>query len=176
MEKEKSINKVPIDIVFQLEEIGKEIRRILQIQPDEIIDMWNFISKIKDTFKDFLIFEKSNNNFLYARDGKIIIAYDYFSKESSKYTSEFIMNSICYTILNLDRINDNFKLNESSIIFNKEAECLCNAILFPEKLYVHEMISTSRCDGRVNIEEMAKKFKVKEYSIISRCRDLRIWN
>lgn len=168
------MRNIPIELAFEFESIAKEIRKILKIKEDEIIDSNDFINKVEIEFKNLFIFKKGIANVFSINNRIITITYDYWAKDPSKNTNEFIMNSICYGILNMNKLDKNYTMSEDNILYNKEAEYLKNEILLPKKLFIHEMIYSSKCDAYANIDNMARKFKVKEHSILSRGRDLMI--
>lgn len=167
-------SRIPIELSVQLEEIGEEIRKILKINPEEIIELKSFIDKVEENFN--MTFEKNKYNYISFNNGNLIIFYDYYSDKSKYYQEHFIIKAFCYAILNEAKLENNCILCENVITSDKYTEYLSNSVLLPKKLYLKEMIETSRVDGCANIEGMAKKFKVKENTILSRGKALYIWN
>lgn len=169
-------------LIVKLESISNDIREILEIPSDKIINsdyLETLIKKIHENFENYKI-EKGYDMQFTLKDGdKITITYD-MDKNTDDQIFEFVIRAFCYGILmNKEKLNKHqlhsYSIKESVILNDKYAVCLSRMLMMPKNLYMKEMVNFSTNDGSVDTKGMQRKLKIKDSDIISRGIDLNIW-
>ena len=160
----------------QLEEIASKLIKLLNL-PKQVIteDMLELVVQAINGIPNFFVVEDQfSNKFEMTSNGIVIISYslDNSSRESLKY----ILNALCYGLLNIDDVKSNTELNEGIIIQDDEANYLTRAITLPKDVFIEQITNNSTSDGYVNVTKMAKQLKINDSFVVRRGRDLKIFN
>lgn len=168
-------------VVLKLDDVATEIRKILEV-PEDFIVNYNFleelIKRITQKFESFKIEADYGMSFTLKNGKDIFITYDKNEMKKGE-VFEYVTRSFLYGIL-LDKKELNYyQLQEYSVsdytILNDEyVDCLFKAFLLPREQFYKEMIKYTNGDGsRCDVEAMSKKLENKH--VVSRGRDLGLW-
>ena len=168
-------------VVLKLDDVATEIRKILEI-PDDFIVNHNFkeelIKRIPQKFESFKIEADYGMSFTLTNGKDIFITYDKNEMKKGE-VFEYVTRAFLYGILLDKRELNYYQLQEYHVpdytILNDEyVDCLFKAFLLPRKQFYKEMVKYTTGDGsRCDVETMSKKLENKH--VISRGRDLKLW-
>lgn len=168
-------------VVLKLDDVATEIRKILEI-PEDFIVNYNFkeelIKRINQKFESFKIEADYGMSFTLKNGRDILITYNKNEMKKGE-VFEFVTRAFLYGIL-LDKKELNYyQLQEYSvpdytILRDEYVDCLFKAFLLPRKQFYKEMVKYTTSDGsRCDVEAMSKKLENKH--VLSRGRDLKLW-
>ena len=164
------------DEMMQLEEIASKLIKVLNL-PQKVIteDMLESVVTVINGIPNFIVVEDHfSDKFEITNNGIVIITYSLDNSVSENL--KFVLNSLCYGLLNIDNIKNNTELSKGIVMQDEEANYLSRAITLPKGVFVEEITANSTNDGLVNATKMAKQLKMKDSFVVRRGRDLNFFN
>ena len=164
------------DEMMLLEEIASKLIKVLNLPKQAITeDMLELVVTAINGIPNFIVTANHfSDKFEMTSNGIVIISYSLDNSISENL--KFILNSLCYGLLNIDDVKIDTELSKGNIMQDDEANYLSRAITLPKDVFVEQITNNSTNDGYVNVTKMAKQLKMKDSFVVRRGRDLKFFN